>query len=170
MLVLGEDPQKFGLSTSLLERLYSLYHSPQLKDVAKSYCAHLVTNYRCHRQILSLAQQVAYRMELKCEVPDSTAHPRTNFPLQFICSSINAMVESTESNINESEVKIALKAASEYFLYWPDHRWGKKDISQFCFLSPSRGQVCITIILSTSIYTLNIHIALINTYIRNQHV
>ena len=67
----------YGLSISLLERLYDLYY--KLGDVAKPYCAHLCTNFRCHQQILNLAHQVAYKMPLECKVPDHSAHPDTEF-------------------------------------------------------------------------------------------
>ena len=141
MLVLGEDAQKFGLSISLLERLYSLYHEPELENAAKLYCTHLVTNYRCHRHILSLAQQIAYKMPLECKVPDTAAHPDVTFPLRFICSSIDEDEEPTNSNTNRGEVEVALREASCIFMKWPVNGWGKRDLSQLCFLSPSRGQV-----------------------------
>lgn len=139
MLVLGEDAQKYGLSTSLLERLYSLYHEPHLKDVAQPYCAHLITNFRCHRHILSLAQQIAYKRPL--EYKDIATHPDATFPLRFICSSINDAAKPSKGNTNRGEVEVALKEASRILMRWPVNGWGKRDPSQFCFLSPSRSQV-----------------------------
>ena len=139
MLVLGEKPQQYGLAVSLLERLYDLYQ--RLGDVTKPYCAHLCTNFRCHRKILSLAQQVTYsKMPLKCG-SDSIAHPEAEFPLLFVCSSLDADVESTESNVNKEEAEIALKEASRFFVSWPKSLWGQSNMSQMCFLSPCRGQV-----------------------------
>lgn len=139
MLVLGEKPQKHGLSKSLLERLYDLYH--ELGEVAMPYIAHLSTNFRCHRAILNLAQQIAYKMPLKCEVKDHTAHPDASFPLRFVCTDLDANVNSTESSINKNEASVALEEASKFFMKWPATTWGKRDLRQICFLSPCRGQV-----------------------------
>lgn len=154
MLVLGEEPQKHGLSISLLERLYDCYHA--LGDVAKPYCAHLHTNFRCHRKILDLARQVAYKMHLDCKVPDHSAHPRAEFPLRFVCTSLDADVGATHKSINEDEVQVALKEASRFFMEWPPHHWGKRDLSQICFLSPCRGQVCASACYSDSVSTADV--------------
>ena len=140
MLVLGEDPQNYGLSVSLLERLYDLYQ--ELGDVTKPYCAHLSTNYRCHSAILHLAQQVAYKFPLESGVDDHIAHPNTPFPLLFVCTSLDYEVKETKESICEIEVKAALKEASHYILQRPVDHWGERDIGKVCFLSPCRGQVC----------------------------
>ena len=139
MLVLGDEPQKYGLSKSLLERMYDLYCS--WGHVAKSYCANLCTNFRCHRNILDLACRVAYKMELHSKVSDQSAHPKTKFPLQFVCTSLESNIEATESSINKDEVQAALKEASNLLMKWPEDVWGKRDPSQICFLSPCRAQV-----------------------------
>lgn len=139
MLVLGKEPQECGLSISLLERLYDHYCS--LGDITKDYCADLHTNFRCHRKIFDLARQVAYKKPLVCQVPDHSAHPKAQFPLQFVCTSLDSDITATESSIDTVEVEVALKEASAIFMEWPDHCWGKKDLSQICFLSPCRGQV-----------------------------
>ena len=146
MLVLGDEPQRYGLSKSLLERLYDLYH--KLGDVAKPYCAHLSTNFRCHRNILNLARQVAYKMPLECKVPDHSAHPDAVFPLQFVCTSLDANLKAIDSSVNMDEVNGALKVAANFFMKWPAHEWGKRDLKQLCFLSPCRAQVCISIHIS----------------------
>ena len=143
MLVLGEEPRKHGLKISLLERLHDLYCA--LGDVAKPYFAHLCTNFRSHQQILNLACQVAYKMPLECKVPDHSAHPDAKFPLQFVCTNVDADVNAIESSINEIEVKAALKKAADIFMKWPMN-WGKRDLSQICFLSPCRGQVHVRVI------------------------
>jgi serine/threonine protein kinase len=139
MLVLGEEPQKYGLAVSLLERLYDLYQ--ELGEVAKPYTAHLSTNFRCHSEIVNLARQVAYKSPLKCDVPDHSAHPHALFPLGFVCTSLDCSVTETNDSIDEVEVKAALKEASRFFMHWPDPIWGPRDLRQICFLSPCRGQV-----------------------------
>ncbi|CAI8034252.1 Probable helicase with zinc finger domain [Geodia barretti] len=139
MLVLGEEPQKYGLSVSLLERLYDLYQD--LGDVAKPYCAHLSTNFRCHSAILNLARQVAYKTTLRCNVPDLSAHPDAPFPLLFVCTSLDHNVKETKDSLSKVEVNAALNKASQIFMKWPDSTWGKRDLREICFLSPCRGQV-----------------------------
>ena len=141
MLVLGEVPQEHGLSKSLLERLYDLYCSQDYMDVAKPYCANLRTNFRCHRKILDLACQVAYKKHLYCEVPDESVHPDAKFPLQFVCTSLDSNIEATESSVNKIEVEVALNKASSFLIKWPENVWGKRDPSEICFLSPCRAQV-----------------------------
>ena len=123
MLVLGEKPQKHGLSKSLLERLYDLYH--ELGEIAMPYISHLSTNFRCHRAILSLAEQMTYKMQLQCEVEDRTTHPDASFPLQFVCTDLDANVNATESSINKYEARAALEEASKFFMKWPSDIWGK---------------------------------------------
>ena len=149
MLVLGEEPQKYGgLSVSLLERLYDLYQ--ELGDVAKPYCAHLSTNFRCHSAILNLARQVAYKTTLRCNVPDFSAHPDAPFPLLFVCTSLDHNVKETKDSLSRVEVSAALNEASRIFMKWPDSTWGKRDVGEICFLSPCRGQVCDCIIAASS--------------------
>ena len=70
-----------------------------------------------------------------------SAHPDAPFPLLFVCSSIDDTVRSIESNANESEARIVLEQVTKYADNWPVHGWGKKDLSQTCFISPSRSQV-----------------------------
>ena len=149
MLVLGEEPQKYGLSVSLLERLYDLYQ--ELGDVAKPYCAHLSTNFRCHSAILNLARQVAYKTQLRCNVPDHSVHPDAQFPLLFLCTSLDHNVKETRDSLSKIEVNAALEKASCFFMKWPDNTWGKRDLRQICFLSPCRGQVCVIIVVELHI-------------------
>ena len=137
---MGEEPQKYGLSVSLLERLYDNYQ--ELGEVARPYCAHLSTNFRCHSAILQLAQQVAYKSPLTCAVPDHSAHPDSTFPLRFMCTSLDNNVRETKESICKIEVDAALKEASHFILTWPVHFWGDIDLKKVCFLSPCRGQVC----------------------------
>ena len=137
-LVLGEKPQKYGLAVSLLERLYDLYQK-QGPD-AQPYYARLQTNFRSHRQIVNLAEQIAYKMPMDYR-SDTTVHPEAKFPLLFICSSLDRELKEVKSNINLKEAEIALRQASHFLKTWPVSKWGEKDASQMCFLSPHRGQV-----------------------------
>lgn len=141
MLVLGELPTKYGLSISILERLYNYYNS--LGSTASSYCATLVTNFRSRKEILSLTGELFYETELnisdKLEPPP---HPDYPYPLNFICSSVNEAETEVSTNINKMEAKIVADVVANIAKKWPSKLWGQRLIpSTLCIMSPSRAQV-----------------------------
>lgn len=140
MLVLGDEAQENGLAVSLLERLHRLYG--KLGEAAADHCATLVTNYRCHGDILRLAEKLFYDLPLQCKVPPSMAHPAAQYPLQFCCSSIDDEIQIIDSTINECEATVILDLIAEFAKQWPNASWGPLDSSQMCIMSPSRSQVC----------------------------
>ena len=148
MLVLGDEAQKNDLAMSLLERLHKLYG--KLGKVARDHCATLVTNYRCHRDILKLAEKLFYDLALECEVPDSVVHPDAPYPLLFYCSSIDDKVQSVDSTVNRQEAEITLKLVAEFAKRWPNASWGRLDLSQICIMSPTRSQVCELLFIFTA--------------------
>lgn len=139
--MLGDEAQENGLAVSLLERLHRLYG--KLGEVAGDHCATLVTNYRCHRGILKLAAKLFYNLALKCKVPDSAAHPAAPYPLLFYCSSIDDKVQSVEGTMNKQDAEIILKLVEEFSKRWQNAR--SFDVSQICFMSPTRSQVCVLV-------------------------
>ena len=139
MLVLGDEAQENGLAVSLLERLQKQYSA--MGATARQYCASLITNYRCHKDILKLVEGLFYESPFKCKVPRTSTHPHARFPLRFICSSIDDQVEFIKSATNEMEARIALEEAARFAQDWPEHGWGKQDLSQVCFMSSARSQV-----------------------------
>ena len=161
MLVLGDEAQKNGLAVSLLERLHTLYG--KLGEVARDHCATLVTNYRCHHGILKLAESLFYDLLLKCQVPGSAAHPAAPYPLLFYCSSIDDKVQSVESSVNNQEAEVVLKLVAEFAKKWPKPSWGPFDLSQMCFMSPTRSQVC-ELIYSLYLYCTCNHCSKFCTY------
>ena len=132
-MVLGDEAQKNGLAVSLLERLHGLYE--KLREAARNHCVTLVTNYRCHPGILELAEKLFYKLPLNC----SSSHPDAPYPLLFFCSSIEDKVQTT---MNRQEAEITLKLIAQFAKRWPSERWGRMDLSQMCFMSPTRSQVC----------------------------
>ena len=135
-MVLGDEAQKNGLAVSLLERLHGLYE--KLREAARNHCVTLVTNYRCHPGILELAEKLFYKLPLNCNI-SSSSHPDAPYPLLFFCSSIDDKVQTT---MNRQEAEIALKLIAQFAKRWPSERWGRMDLSQMCFMSPTRSQVC----------------------------
>ena len=139
----GEYPQKFGLAASLLERLHAHY-TVELTDAARAHHAMLVTNHRCHEEIVKLSGLLFYDAELSSTVPPNSTHPDAPYPLMFVCSNLDDTYQAVEVKPEEvkKEVRIALEQAKKFaLLHWPTDGWGKKDFSQLCFASPTRVQV-----------------------------
>lgn len=136
-MVLGDEAQENGLAVSLLERLHGLYN--ELRVAARNHCVNLVTNYRCHQGILELAEKLFYKLPLNCKIPKRSAHPDAPYPLLFFCSSIDDKAQSNTTNKQEAE--IALKLVAKFAKQWPTEHWGRQDLSQICFMSPTRSQV-----------------------------
>lgn len=145
LLVLGEQSREKGFSRSLLERLEECY--TRSGKSALSYTAKLVTNYRCHPDILSLAEKLFYSDSLKSVVPAKSTHPDAPFPLVFVCSDLKTPKPS-ENPVNESEAAIIIEQLQRFAPGWPQDRWGAKlDPKQICLMSPSRTQVRPSIII-----------------------
>ena len=137
--MLGEQPREKGFSVSLLERLEK--HYQQVGGAALLYLVRLVTNYRCHGDILSLAEELFYKSALKSEVSVESTHPEAPFPLIFVCSSVD-LPRPGEDLVNELEARMVIEQLSKYAPGWPKDRWGAKlDPSQICIMSASRSQV-----------------------------
>ena len=137
--MLGEQPREKGFSVSLLERLEK--HYQQVGEDALHYLVRLVTNYRCHKDIMSLAKKLLYKSFLKSEAPANSTHPRALFPLILVCSSISPP-QPSENPVNELEARVVIEQLSKYAPGWPQDRGGKTfDPLQFCVMSPSRSQV-----------------------------
>ena len=149
-LVLGDEAQKNGLAVSLLERLLGLYD--KLGEAARNHCVTLVTNYRCHRGILELAEKLFYNKALNCNVPNSLAYPAAPYPLLFFCSSIDDTVQAINSTINKQEADITLTLVEEFAKKWPTENWGPLDLSQVCFMNSTRNQVCELVFSSHSLF------------------
>ena len=139
MLVLGAKAHENGLATSLLERLERRYQ--KLGGTAVHYRAQLATNYRCHPEILDVGS-LFYDSPLKSASDHSpAAHPDSLYPLTFVCSSIDSTAEEVRDSLNEAEADIVLREVARFAKNWPNALWGEKDLSRFCVMSPSRGQV-----------------------------
>lgn len=142
MLVLGDEPQECGLAVSMLERLHS--HYQRLGEVAEGHYTTLVTNYRCHQEILTLSGNLFYETALlqpdASQYPSPPVHPHYPYPLCFVCSSIDKKVCKIDSNTNESEARLIVDAVQKVAKDWPTQVWGNI-LSKTCIMSPSRSQV-----------------------------
>ena len=143
MLVLGSKARDNGLDKSLLERL--LLHYRYMEDVTANHHVTLVTNYRCHPDILELSGNLFYETPLK--PPQDKAPPKLHpdYPTSFlfVCSSYSEKMEETNRNTNEEEAVIILEKLKELSERWPYKEWGDRDLFNACIMSPSRSQVCV---------------------------
>ena len=138
MLVLGEEAQRNGLATSLLERLLCQYNvSPSFKRMISclDHC------HRCHQEILSLSAHLFYNTVLKIpENEPSLNHPKFPYPLLFVCSSINEN-EMSKTTKNYDEAKVVLEYAELIAANWSKHIWGGQYHLDMCAMSSTRSQV-----------------------------
>ena len=143
LLVLGDEARDNGLKVSLLERLHAIYNSSPSDFLSETYCATLLNNYRCHRALLSLPSYLFYNSSLVA-MPQSDAqlHPMcSDFPLHFICSSLNDEVLEVKEGINNMEAEILLDEVVKYVSSWPVHEWGCPDLSSLCIMTATSDQV-----------------------------
>ena len=139
MLVLGHEARKYGLSTSLLERLHKHYND----HGDTSHLFSLLQNYRSHSGLLMLPSSLFYRSTLQCNVSDSKAHPLAPFPLVFVCSCIENIPSANSTDTDEKEAKTLVDEVKRYiFGSWPEE-WEERVHSpgEVCIMSPSANQV-----------------------------
>lgn len=139
LLVLGDIPQKNGLSLSLLQRLEHDYQ--KLGAAATKSIATLSTNYRCHSAILELVGGLFYDSKLSWTSSEQlpVTHHRYKYPLVFICSDTNIDVtESSDYNMNEATaiVEAAIKVAKGC-----PTNWSKPIMPNLFIVSPCEEQV-----------------------------
>ena len=142
MLVLGEDPQKYGLGQSLLERLHTLY-STQTHTNAEHHCATLLHNYRCHRSLLALPSYLFYHSALianRNASKQALLHPDTTYSLHFICSSLDDTIVEVKDSTNREEAVLLLEAAAKYVKEWPPE-WGDRELKTVCVMATTANQV-----------------------------
>ena len=139
MLVLGSK----ALDKSLLERL--LLHYQAMDHVTQSHRVTLVTNYRCHPDILELSGNLFYETPLHPPVDKAPPklHPDYSTSFLFICSSYNEEVGESNKNTNEEEAIVILNKLKQLNDRWPYKEWGDRDLFNGCIMSPSRSQVLI---------------------------
>ena len=143
--MLGDDPQKYGLGKSLLERLHALYTDKRNSN-AENHCSTLLANYRCHRALLALPSYLFYQSALvtnKEAAKQAQLHPKTSFPLHFICSSLDDTLLKVEESTNADEAELLLRAAAEYVKEWPPE-WGWKDLQTVCIMATTGNQVLLS--------------------------
>lgn len=130
LLVLGEEPRRYGLKASLLERLKAHYRSIGKADMLQ---ANLMKNFRCHLQILKFASEMFYKSLVRpSHVTSSTqSHPNFPFPLVFVCTN-KELTDHYDKAVNRDEASILMGVLRQNLM----------EQMKVCVMSSSRGQVC----------------------------
>lgn len=134
--MIGEEPRKYGLAVSLIERLHKLYK--KCENSAQDYLCELTENHRCHIEIVKFCNKHFYDgVRLTSNIEE------TKFPLQFVCSSMELKMDPTEhSRVYKEEAAIVVEELCKVYEYWPKDRWGQeKDCSQIVIAASTRAQV-----------------------------
>lgn len=133
--MLGDEARENGLKLSLLERLQLVYDS--IGDPAKDYSKTLSTNYRCHKNILAIPQQLFYS-GLRSKARKSDLHPQAPYPLLFVCSNLTSDVCSPEV-----EAKVLLEQVDFFVKHWPGRSssWGDCNLQKIAVVTSTRSQV-----------------------------
>ena len=150
MLVLGDMARENGLNLSLLERLHQIYRDEKLAESSMKHTASLLTNYRCHHALLSLPSYLFYDSALITAAKSATClHPKTRFPLHFICSSLADDIWEIRDSKNDLEASLLLKEALKYINEWPTLEWEDKNLQKVCIMAATANQVKTKTILVT---------------------
>ena len=127
------------MKCSLLERLQALYSN---EDAPSTHCATLLTNFRSHHSLLSLASYLFYGSTL---VTAAEAvfhlHPDSKHPLHFVCSGLDEFTEVNDSK-DLLEAELILKVAEKYIKNWPIE-WGNENSKDICVMAATACQVFI---------------------------
>ena len=159
MLVLGDKAIENGLSVSLLERLQKTYTNEKFLEFSSKHSASLITNFRCHHALLSLPSNLFYDSALISSAKSATQlHPKANFPLHFICSSLaDDVLEIVESK-HELEATLLLMEALKYVSEWPTLEWGEKHLQKICIITATADQVMTIVLLILLISSLTLYL------------
>lgn len=131
--MLGDDPQRLGLGSSLLERLLRAYKAG---EESRKYIAHLWTNYRCHKDVLELPSQLFYDSSLK-PMSVGTTYPAALYPLIFVCSSV-ASPHPIADDISGDEAKTLIDQLHKLCSGMGDPQ---SFLKETCIMALSRRQV-----------------------------
>ena len=104
-------------------------------------------------------------IHVQANAPDDP-HPDWKFPLQFVCTSLQKYPQCTWASDKELEAAAtkeitAIKALVQQCAdNWPTDKWGEKDLSSVCVVTPTRLAVSTCSLLGV----LTVHVTLCNLY------
>lgn len=137
--MLGDLPQQHGLATSLVERLHTSYK--EMGNAAEPYHCKLVTNHRCHKEIVKFCNSHFYAdQQLRSDIGGEAG-----FPFHFVCSNMELRMNlSNHDRVYKEESRIIVDELLKVYGIWPKSTWGQdKDCSQIVITGATRAQVSI---------------------------
>lgn len=124
---------------SLLERLITSYDN--IGDAAKAYLICLSeAGYRCHPDIVHFCRELFYEPTTTLQFAPSTSEA-ADFPLHFVCSSIQQEVYTDDLNGREKVARVVVEQVFSINDRWSVKEWGPKDLTQACVLSCNKKEV-----------------------------
>ena len=130
LVVLGDEPQRYGLGVSLLQRLHKQYQ--HFGEPAVQYIVSLNCNYRCQAELLELPSTLFYDSALE-SCGDTKCCSSIQYPLLFICSSFDNSIPTSPESLNEA--LLILHEVKELLKY---KEWCTNDV---CIMTASLNQV-----------------------------
>ncbi len=110
--------------------------------VSESHCITLLTNFRSHHALLSLPSYLFYGSALVTVAEATTQlHPDAQYPLHFVCSSLDDEVITVEDSVHVREVDMILQQVRKYVINWPEKEWGSQDLKNICIMATTANQV-----------------------------
>ena len=116
--VVSDKARDNGLGCSLLERLFVHYSGN--KQMTMSHTATLLTNYRCHPSILTMASSLFYECTLVSRSSSET-HPMAPYPLVLVCTNFDQRGFENLSAENEEEAVLLIKKMMKFIQTRPSH-------------------------------------------------
>ncbi len=136
--VLNDVARSNGLGRSLIERLLLLYEKGMSLQELKHSRYSLLTNYRCHMSILTLASALFYDSTLESRSMSQT-HSLAPYPIVFYCSSLEHNNYNTSTPTNQQEARLLVNKAVEFVQMWPNS--GERVKPSIVLMAGSNAQV-----------------------------
>ncbi len=135
--MLGHDAREYGLKFSLLERLHTLYSTETFFERSSSHCVSLWTNFRSHHALLCLPSYLFYGSALVTAAKAAyQPYPDGQYPIQFVCSSLDDSVCEVKESSNLKEVELILDEVESCI-----EKWGILDLNDICVMATTHNQV-----------------------------
>ena len=69
------------------------------------------------------------------------SYPDGQYPLQFVCSSLDDSVCEVKESSNLKEVELILDEVKNCIEKWPERQWGRLNPEEICVMATTANQV-----------------------------
>ena len=142
----SDQAKKWGLQTSLPQRLFHDYKARQKEGQTNTSLIFLTKNYRSHEQVLQFSSEMFYGGKLLSDVKQPL-HPWLGPLLFYSALGREELDESCSSYRNLAEVNEVVRRVKELVDNWPE-QWGPRNLQEIAVLSSYRYQVGADSVLS----------------------